>query len=61
MYASEKQLQNEAKHLKALIDDVAATRGEEIEYLFSLITAQNEKIKLLQEQVNFLRNSVEHE
>lgn len=61
MYASEKQLRNEAKHLKELIDSLAQSKGEEIDYLYSLISEQTSIINSLQEQITYIKNVIENE
>lgn len=59
MYASEKQLQNEAKHLKDAINDLASSHGDEIRYLYELINEQNTTINSLYEQINFLKSKID--
>lgn len=59
MYASEKQLRNEAKHLKELIDNLASNHGEEIAHLFGVISQQQEIIGKLQEQIDFIRDKID--
>ena len=59
MYASEKALRNEAKHLKNQIDDLASTHGEEIRLLYDIISNQNEIINGLKEQINYIRDKID--
>jgi predicted nucleic acid-binding Zn-ribbon protein len=61
MYASEKQLQNEAKHLKDAINDLATSHGEDIKYLYSLISRQNETINELYDQIDFLKSKIDEQ
>lgn len=59
MYASEKQLQNEARQLKNAINDLADTHGEEIKYLFELINNQKSMISDLYDQINYLKDKID--